>query len=115
MQIAVFQQLFPQTDRRIVAVGQERVLDDDARLTARFEDFDEVLQEQKRRLARLDRKVLLHLGSLFAPERRIGHHDVVAVALLYVGDVLRECVGVDDVGGFDAVQDHVHRADDVGQ
>ena len=22
---------------------------------------------------------------------------------------------MDDVGGFDAVQDHVHRADDVGQ
>ena len=24
-------------------------------------------------------------------------------------------VGVDDVGGFDAMQDHVHRADDIGQ
>ena len=57
----------------------------------------------------------MHLGSLFAAERGIGHHDVVAVFLLYVGDVLRQRVGVDDVGSFDPVQDHVHRANDVGQ
>jgi len=32
---------------------------------------------------------------------------------LNVGEVFGEGVGVDDVGGFDAMQDHVHDADDV--
>ena len=41
--------------------------------------------------------------------------DVVAVLFLNVGEVLGERVGVDDVRRLDAVQDHVHDRDDVGE
>ena len=40
---------------------------------------------------------------------------MVAILLLDVADVLGERVGVDDVRRLDAVQDHVHDADDVGE
>ena len=40
---------------------------------------------------------------------------VVAVLFLNVGEVFGERVGVEDVGRFDAVQDHVHDRDDVGE
>jgi hypothetical protein len=33
---------------------------------------------------------------------------------LDVVDVFGERIGVEDVGGFDAVEDHVHDGDDVG-
>ncbi len=52
---------------------------------------------------------------LLAAEGRIGQHDVIAVLLLNVGEVLRERVGVDDVRRFDAMQNHVHDRDDVGE
>ena len=80
-----------------------------------FSDLDEMLQEQERGLAGLDREILLHLRPLLAAERRIGQHHVEAVLLLDVGDVLGQRVGVDDVRRLDAVQDHVHDADDVGE
>ncbi len=80
-----------------------------------LEDFDEVLQEEGRGLAGANGEVLLHLLALFAAERRIGDDDVEAVLFLHVGEVLGERVGVDDVGCLDAVQDHVHDRDDVGE
>ena len=73
------------------------------------------MQEQVGRLAGADREVLLHLLALAAAKGRIGQHDVEAVLLLDVHHILIECVGMDDVGRFDAVQHHVHDADDVGQ
>ena len=80
-----------------------------------FSDLDEVLQEQEGRLAGLDREVLLDLLALLAAEGRVGQDHVVAVALLDVGDVLGQRVGVDDVRRLDAMQDHVHDRDDVGE
>ena len=69
----------------------------------------------KRGLAGADGEVLLHFLALFAAEGRIGDDDVEAVLFLHVGEVLGESVAVDDVGCFDAVQDHVHYRDDVGE
>ena len=40
---------------------------------------------------------------------------MVAILFLYVREVLGKGVGVDDVRGFDAMQDHVHDRDDVGE
>ena len=49
------------------------------------------------------------------PKGGIGQHHVVAVLLLNVGEVFGERVGVDYVRRLDAVQDHVHDGDDVGE
>ena len=115
VQVAAFQQQLPQAGRGVVGVRQERVLDDHAAPPAGLEHLDEVLQEQERRLAGADRKVLLHFLALLAAEGRIGQHHVKTVLFLNVGQVLGQRVGVDDVRRFDAVQDHVHDRDDVGQ
>jgi len=74
-----------------------------------------VLEEEKRGLAGADGEVLLHFLALFAAKRRIGHNDVEAVRFLHVGEVLGERVGVDDLGRFDAVQDHVHDRDHISE
>ncbi len=74
-----------------------------------------MLEEQERRLAGADGEVLLHLLAFLAAERRIGQHHVDAVLFLNVGEVLGQRVGVDDIRRVDAVQDHVHDRDDVGE
>jgi|GEM_PF-686144 len=115
VEVAFFEEFLAQADGGVVGVGQEGVLDDDAGAATGLEDFDEVLEEQKRGFARADREILLDLFAFLAAKRRIGDDDVVAVFLLNVGKVFSERVGVDDVGRFDAVQDHVHDPDDVGE
>ena len=74
-----------------------------------------MLEKEKGRLAGTNGKVLLHFLSLFAAEGWISQHHVVAILLLNVGEVFRERVGVDDVRRLDAVQDHVHDRDHVGE
>lgn len=74
-----------------------------------------MLEEEERSLAGADGEVLLHFLAFLAAERRIGHDHVNAVFLLNVSQVFGERVGVDDVGRFDAVQDHIHDGDDVGE
>jgi len=74
-----------------------------------------VLEEEERSLAGADGEVLLHFLAFLAAERRIGHDHVNAVFLLNVSQVFGERVGVDDVRGFDAMQDHVHDGNDVGE
>jgi len=115
IQVATFQQQFPQTDRRVIGVGQEGVLDDHAAASAGLEHLDEMLEEQERGFAGADREVLLHFLALLAAERRLGQHDVVAVLVLNVGEVFGQGVGVDDVRRFYAVQDHVHDRDHISQ
>src|SRR5262249_55347525 len=80
-----------------------------------FQRFDEMLEEEERSLACLDWEILLDLWPLPAAERWIGEHDIKAVLLLDIGDVLGEGVGVDDIRRLDAVQDHVHDADHVSE
>ena len=115
VQVAAFQQQLAQAHRGVVGVGQEGVLDDHARPSASLEHLDEVLEEQERGLAGADGEILLDLLAFLASEGRIGQHHVVAVLLLNVGEVLGERVRVDDVRRLDAVQDHVHDGDDVGE
>ena len=57
---------------------------------ARAQLADEVLEEQVRRLAQADGKVLLHLPPLAPAEGRVGQDHVMPVALLDVLDVLVE-------------------------
>lgn len=57
----------------------------------------------------------VHLLAFLAIEGQIGHHQAVAVFLLNDGEVFGGRVGVDDVGRFDAMQDHVHDRRDVGE
>ena len=115
VEVAFFEEFLAQADGGVVGVGEEGVLDDDAGAATGLEDFDEVLEEEERGLAGADGEVLLHFLALFAAEGRIGDDDVEAVLFLHVGEVLGERVGVNDVGRFDAVQDHVHDRDDVGE
>ena len=74
-----------------------------------------MLQEERCGFTRLDREVLLNLFSFLSSKGRIGKHHIVAVLLLYVGQVFSERIGMDDIGGFDTMQDHVHDADDIGE
>lgn len=113
VEVAGFEEELPQGHGGVVGVREEGVLDDDARPAARLEDLDEVLEEEEGGLAGLDREVLLDLGALLATEGRVREHDVVAVFILDVRDVLGEGVGMDDVRRLDAVEDHVHGPDDV--
>lgn len=115
VQVATFQQQFAQTHRSVVGVGQESVLDDHTGSAAGLEHFDEVLEEEKSRFAGADGEVLLDFLALLAAEGRIGQDHVHAVLVLNVGEVLGQGVGVGDVGRLDAVQNHVHGRDDVGQ
>ena len=45
VQVAGFQQQLPQTDGCVVGIAQEGVFDHHPGFSARFQDFDEVLQE----------------------------------------------------------------------
>ena len=74
-----------------------------------------MLDEQIAHLARFDRKVLLNFRTLARPERRIGKDHVVAVLFLNIHDVFVQRIGAPDIGGRDAVQDHVHDRDDIGE
>ena len=98
MQVALLEQFPAQGYRGTVGVAEEGVFDDDTRLAAGAQVFDEVFQKEVGRLARLDGEVLLYLASLFAAERRVGQDIVEAVFLLHVGQILGEGVGLDDVG-----------------
>ena len=115
VEVTFFEELLAQADGRVVGVGEEGVLDDDAGAASGLEDFDEVLEEEERGLAGADGEVLLHFLALFAAEGRIGDDDVEAVLFLHVGEVFGERVGMNDVGRFDAVQDHVHDRDHVSE
>ena len=50
MQVGLFEQLTSKRYRGVVGVGQERVFDDDTCTPVYFQAFDEVLEEQVRRL-----------------------------------------------------------------
>ena len=115
VEVAFFEEFLPQADGGVVGVRQEGVLDDDARAATGLEDFDEVLEEEERGLAGADGEVLLHFLALFATEGRVGDDDVEAILLLHIGEVLSERVGVDDIGRLNAVQDHIHDRDDIGE
>lgn len=74
-----------------------------------------MLQEQKGGFAGAHRKILLDLAALLAAKGRVGQHHIVTVLFLNVGKVFAQGVGVDDVRRLDAVQDHVHDRDDIGE
>ena len=115
VEVAAFQQVLAEADGGVVGVTQECVLDDDAGAATGFENFDVMLEEEVGGLAGADGEVLLHFLAFLAAEGRIGLDDVVPVFFLNVGYVFGESVDVDDVWRFDAMQDHIHNADDVGQ
>ena len=115
MQVAAFQQQFPQAHRGIIRVRQERVFDDDGGTATRLQHLDQVLEEQKSRLAGADREILLHLFPFLAPKGRICQHHLEPILVLNVADVFSEGVRVNDVRGLDAMQNHVHDRNDVGQ
>jgi hypothetical protein len=115
VQIAAFKQFLAKSNRGVVSVRQERVLDDDGRAATSLYRLDEMLKEQERGFAGLYREILLDLRALLAPERRIGQDNVEAVLLLNVVDILGKRVGVENIWRLDAVQDHVHDRYDVGE
>ena len=115
MEVAFFEEFLPKADGGVIGVREEGVLDDDSRAASGLEDFSEMLEEEERCLAGADGEVLLHFLALFAAEGRIGDDVVEAISFLNVGEVLGERVRVNDVRRLDAVQDHVHDRDHVGE
>ena len=102
-------------DRGIVSIREERILDDDTCWSTCSENLDEVLEKEKCRLACLDREVLLDLRADLPTKWRIGKDDIVAILLIDIVDILRERIGMTDIGCFDSMEDHIHRGDDVGK
>jgi hypothetical protein len=74
-----------------------------------------VLEKQERSFAGADGKILLYLFALLPAEGRIGHNNFDAVFFLNVGQIFGERVDVQQIGRFDAVQDHVHDPNHVGK
>lgn len=115
VQVAVGEQLLPQGHRGVVGVGEKGVLDHHAGATAGPQQADEVLEKQKGSFAAADLEVLLHLLAFAAAERRVGEDHIEAVALLHIAEVLGEGIGVQHPGRLDAVEDHVHDRDHIGE
>ena len=115
VEVTTLQKELAQADRGVVGVRQEGVLDNHAATTPCFKHLDKVLEKQECRLAGTYGEVLLHFLPFLATKGRIGHYHFDAVFFLNVGEVFGEGVGVDDVGRLDAMQDHVHDGDDVGE
>ena len=80
-----------------------------------MEDFDKVLEEEECRLAGANGEVLLYFLAFLATERRICHDDISPVLVLNVRKIFGQRVGVNDVRGFDAMQNYVHDGDNVGK
>ena len=68
-----------------MSVLDKNVLDHHAAPAAGLEDFDEVLEKEKRGLAGPNGKILLHFRAFLAAKGRIGQHHVVPVLFLDVG------------------------------
>jgi hypothetical protein len=88
VEVAFFEEFLPKADGGVIGVREEGFLDDDSRAASGLEDFNEMLEEEKRGLASADGKVLLHFLALFAAEGRIGDDDVEAIPFLHVGEGL---------------------------
>ena len=80
-----------------------------------FSDLMKVLQKQKSRFAGLYVKILLYLFTLFPAKWRIGQNDIMPVFFLDIADIFSQRIGVDNIGCLNAVQNHIHDPDDVGQ
>ena len=115
MQVAAFQQELSQANRGVVGIGEEGVLDDHAGSAAGFEHLDKMLEEEEGRFARADGEVLLNLPRSLPPKGGLARITSIAVLFLNVCKVFGERIGVDDVRRLDAMQDHVHDRDDVGE
>ena len=74
-----------------------------------------MLEKEKGGLTGLNREVLLYLGAFLAAEGRIGQDNVVAVFFLNIGQIFGQRIGMHDIGRFNAMQNHVHDADDISQ
>jgi hypothetical protein len=115
VQVAAFQQHPAQADGGIICVRKKGVFDNYTSFAAGSQDLDEVLEKKEGCLTGLDRKVLLYLGALLSTKWRFSHHNIVAVFFLDIRQVFCQRIGMFDIGGFDAMQDHIHDPDDVGQ
>ncbi len=102
-------------DGGVVRVREEGILDDDTSAPSDAEHLDEVLEEEECCLPCLDREVLLDLGADFSPEWRIREDDIMSISLIDIVDILSEGIGVSEIGCLDAVEDHIHRGNDIGE
>src|ERR1035437_7800319 len=82
MEVAALEEQLPEADRGVIGVGEERILDDDARTASGSQHLDEVLEEQECRLARPDRGVLLDLLAFLSAEGWVREDDIDPVLLL---------------------------------
>ena len=108
--------LFLDAGRHAVA-KQRAVGHDHAAAPAGFERAHDELHKQQRRLAGAGGfgEVQLDAGFFLAAKGRVGDDDLVAV---FVADFVErgfQAVVAADVGVFDAVQQQVHRPEQVGQ
>ena len=115
MQITVLQEFSSQCNRSCVCVGEESVLDHDARTAVDFEALDEVLQEEIGGLAGFDWEVFLDGVELFATEWWVGEHYMASITFLDLRDVFSEGIDMQKIRSINAMQDHVHDANDVRQ
>ncbi|WVM92144.1 hypothetical protein ULG90_20930 [Halopseudomonas pachastrellae] len=114
VQVVVLQQLFAQGDGGVVVLLKKVFLITTAARPPGLRIFIKCCRNRKAVSPVLMGKFCCTLCAL-CRQGRVVEDDVVLVAGLYVLQVFRQRVGVDHVGGFYAVQDHVHDGDDVGE
>jgi len=70
-----------------------------------------VLEEEELGSRRLHREVGLDVLTFYAPEGGISEHHVAAFGdVADIADILLEGVAPPDLGGSDAVEEHIHQA-----
>lgn len=108
-------------DARGDAIGKEGAVGDDDGGPARFGRAAKLahdeLQEQERGFGgtHVLGEVVLDAGFFFATEGWIGEYNIHTVARADVAQGRRQAVAVGDVWGFEAVEQEVHLAEQVGQ
>ena len=74
-----------------------------------------MLQKEKSRFAGFDVEVLLHFFSFLSAKWWIGKNYMVTVFFLNISNILCQRIGMNDIRGLNAVQNHVHHTNDVSQ
>lgn len=74
-----------------------------------------MLEKEEGSLSGLDREVLLDLRADLSSEWRIREDDIMTIFLIDIVDILSEGIRMAEIRRFDSMEDHIHRANDIGK
>ena len=74
-----------------------------------------MLQKEKSGFPSANSKVLFNLSAFFTTKGRIRQNHIMTIFFPYSLNILGEGIGLNNIRHFNAMQDHVHDADNVSQ